>query len=307
MNTRPGPTDLKIGITDSGVGGLSVCAAVEAGLRRKPVQADVEILYLNAALRDDYSYNSMATRQEKLEAFDCFLHNVAANYRPEMLFIACNTLSILFQDPYFDKHRDIPIEGIVDTATASAAAALREHGDSHIIVFATPTTIAEGTYGRRLLEAGIPASRIAQQACPDLPDAISNDFTGVQARSLLKKFIPAALQQFHEMPAHVTALLGCTHYGYQAPLFEKLLRAQVENVSILNPNQAAALTILDQLESPPGNGKVDIRFITPYAIPSKPLRSLSHYLGGPAPATVEAMHQFTCDPDLYQPGGHTPG
>lgn len=298
---------MKIGITDSGVGGLSVCAAVEAGLRRNPVRADVEILYLNAALQDDYSYNSMATRQEKLEAFDCFLHNVAANYQPDMLFIACNTLSVLFQAPYFDKHRDIPIEGIVDTATASAVAALQQERGSHIIVFATPTTIEEGTYGRRLLEAGIPASRIAQQACPDLPDAISNDFTGTQASGLLQEFIPAALQQFRQVPAHVTALLGCTHYGYQAPLFEKLLQEHVENVSILNPNQAAALTILDQLESPPGDGRVDIRFITPYSIPSKPLRSLSHYLGGPAPATVDALHHFTCDPDLYQPDGQTPG
>lgn len=294
---------MKIGITDSGVGGLSVCAAVEDGLRRNPVRADTEILYLNAALQDDYSYNSMATRQQKLEAFDCFLHNVAANYQPDMLFIACNTLSILFQDPYFDKHRDIPIEGIVDTATAAAIAALREHSDSHIIVFATPTTIAEGTYGRRLLEAGIPASRIAQQACPDLPDAISNDFTGAQASGLLKQFIPAALQQFRETPSHVSALLGCTHYGYQARLFETLLRERVDSVNVLNPNQAAALVILDQLESPPGNGKVDIRFITPYAIPGKPLRSLSHYLGGPAPATVEALHNFTRDPDLYQPSG----
>ena len=298
---------MKIGITDSGVGGLSVCAAVEAGLRRHPVQADSEILYLNAALQDDYSYNSMATRQEKLEAFDCFLRNVTANYQPDMLFIACNTLSVLFEDPYFEKHRDIPIDGIVGTATAAAVSALQKHSDSHIIVFATPTTIGEGTYGRRLLEAGIPASRIAQQACPDLPDAISNDFTGAQANGLLQQFIPAALEQFREIPAHVTALLGCTHYGYQAQLFEKLLRERVENVSVLNPNQAAALTILDQLGSPPGKGRVDIRFITPYSIPEKPLRSLSHYLGGSAPATVEALHHFSCDPDLYQPSGHTPG
>lgn len=298
---------MKIGITDSGVGGLSVCAEIEAGLRRNPVQADVEILYLNAALQDDYSYNSMSTRREKLEAFNCFLRNVSANFQPDMLFIACNTLSVLFQDPYFENHRDIPIGGIVDTATAAAVTALQENTDSHIIVFATPTTIGEGTYGRRLIEAGIPAGRMAQQACPDLPDAISNDFTGTLATELLQEFIPAALEQFHEKPAHVTALLGCTHYGYQARLFEKLLLERVAEVRVLNPNQAAAHTILDQVESPPGDGAVDIRFITPYAIPEKPLQSLSHYLGEYAPATVAALHDFVCDPDLYHAVGHTSG
>ena len=37
---------MKIGITDSGVGGLSVCAAVEARLKHSPVREDVELLYL---------------------------------------------------------------------------------------------------------------------------------------------------------------------------------------------------------------------------------------------------------------------
>jgi glutamate racemase len=41
---------LRIGITDSGVGGLSVCAEVEARLRQSPVQEDIELIYLNAAI-----------------------------------------------------------------------------------------------------------------------------------------------------------------------------------------------------------------------------------------------------------------
>ena len=44
---------MRIGITDSGVGGLSVCAGVEASLRESPCGQDLEILYLNAAQRDD--------------------------------------------------------------------------------------------------------------------------------------------------------------------------------------------------------------------------------------------------------------
>jgi len=293
---------LKIGITDSGVGGLSVCAEVEAGLRRRPVREDVEILYLNAALQDDYSYNSMATRQEKLEAFDTFLGNVVKRYQPDLLYIACNTLSVLFQDPYFNHHRGLPTLGIVASGTQEILLALKADQDAAVIVFATPTTTEEGVYRRNLLEQGIDKKRIVQQACPGLPDAISNDFSGGLSAALLDEFVPAALAQFPVLPVSVVAFLGCTHYGYQAAQFEKYLRKQVHKVKVLNPNSAAADTILEQVPSLPGNGSVKIRFITPYAVPEKPLRSLSHYLGDRAPATVLALQHFNHDPSLYQTG-----
>ena len=76
---------MRIGITDSGVGGLSVCAEVEARLRSGPPAGDIEILYLNAALRDDYSYNAMDSRTDKLETFGSFLDRVEAFYRPDFL------------------------------------------------------------------------------------------------------------------------------------------------------------------------------------------------------------------------------
>ena len=60
---------MRIGITDSGVGELSVCAELEARLRQSPVKEDIEVIYLNAAIEDDYSYNSMPDRQTKLQAF----------------------------------------------------------------------------------------------------------------------------------------------------------------------------------------------------------------------------------------------
>ena len=76
---------MRIAITDSGVGGLSVCADVEARLRRHPPAGPVELLYLNAALEDDYSYNSMPTRDEQLRTFDNFLHAAAERYKPDLL------------------------------------------------------------------------------------------------------------------------------------------------------------------------------------------------------------------------------
>ena len=290
---------MRIGITDSGVGGLSVCAELEARLRQNPVQEDLEIFYLNAALRDDYSYNAMPSRQQKLDTFDRFLSNVEQRYRPDILYIACNSLSVLFRDPHFESHCAIPISGIVETGTREILSAVKGRDDTAVIIFATPTTVAEGTYSRNLVEAGMPEYRVVQQACPGLPDAISNDFTGGEATALLEQFVPAALDRFPSPPRRVTAFLGCTHYGYQSGIFESLLANRTNDARVINPNAGAGAAILGSIPPEPGNGTVDIRFISPYQVPEKPLASLSHYLGDKGPATVSALQSFIHDPDLY--------
>lgn len=289
---------MRIGITDSGVGGLSVCAEVEAKLRRSPIQKDIELLYLNAAIEDDYSYNSMPDRQTKLQAFDRFLHSVQERYQPDLLFIACNTLSVLFQDAYFDHHRHIPIEGIVDTGAAAMLEAFERENDITFIIFATPTTVDEAVYGKCLKEHGVPANQIAEQACPGLPDAISNDGSGQLAARLLREFVPAALEQFDRTPEHVMAFLACTHYGYQATQFEKALRSLIPEPRIMNPNEGAADTIISSLNTKPGQGSLRVEFVTRYAIPDVVIRSLSGYIGTKAPATLSALKKFTLIPEL---------
>jgi glutamate racemase len=290
--------ELRIGITDSGVGGLSVCAELEARLHRSPIKEDVELLYLNAAIEDDYAYNSMPDRQSKLQAFERFLSSVYEKYHPDLLFIACNTLSVLYQDPYFDHYRCIPIEGIVDTGTQEMLAVFEQENETSFIVFATPTTIEEGVYGKRLREHGVPANQIVEQACPGLPDAISNDGSGQLAANLLREFVPAALRQFDHVPENVMAFLGCTHYGYQAAQFEKALQSLVPRLRIMNPNEGAADRILSSLNTEPGQGSLKVKFITRYAIPDVAIKSLSVYIGEKAPATLSALLIFTLIPEI---------
>lgn len=289
---------MRIGITDSGVGGLSVCAAVEAKLRASPVREVIEIFYLNAAIEDDYAYNSMPDRQTKLLAFDRFLHSVQNRYQPDFLYIACNTLSMLFEDPYFDHHRHIPIEGIIDTGMREMLAVFERESDVTFIVFAAPTTIEEAVYGNRLRQHGVPASQVVEQACPGLPDAISNDGSGKLAARLLKDFVPGALKKLDVIPENVLAFLGCTHYGYQAIEFEHALNSLVSRARVLNPNPVAADTILSRLNTEPGDGSVKIEFVSRYVIPDVVIRSLSGYIGEQAPATLSALKHFTHVPEL---------
>jgi glutamate racemase len=298
VRTNQDSIELRIGITDSGVGGLSVCAELEARLRQSPVREDIEIIYLNAAIEDDYSYNSMPDRQTKLQAFDRFLNSVCEKYQPDLLFIACNTLSVLYQDSYFDHHRHIPIEGIVHSGTREMLAAFMNESDISFIVFATPTTVEEGVYGNALRVHGVPARQVIEQACPGLPDAISNDGSGLLASELLGRFVPAALEQFDSIPQNVVAYLGCTHYGYQADRFKSALQAFVPEVRVLNPNKGAVDTILSRLKTEPGDGSFSVSFVTRYVIPDVVIKSLSVYIGERAPDTLLALKTFTHLPGL---------
>jgi glutamate racemase len=289
---------VRIGITDSGVGGLSVCAELEARLSRSPLAQDLEILYLNAAIEDDYAYNSMPDRQTRLQAFDRFLHSVREKYRPDLLFIACNTLSVLYLDPYFDHHRLIPTKGVVDTGVREMLRAFDQQRDLSFIIFASPGTIEEGVYGNRLRAHGVPDQQLCEQACPGLPDAISNDATGRLASELLDGFVPAAIEKLGGTPANSLAFLGCTHYGYQELQFELALQAVLPKVTVMNPNLKAVDTILANLDKQPGTGDLDIRFITRYAIPAVVIKSLSAYIGAKAPATLAALKHYTLEPEL---------
>jgi glutamate racemase len=98
----------------------------------------------------------------------------------------------------------------------------------------------------------------------------------------------------------VAAFLGCTHYGYQTETFERELRRQVGEVRILNPNRRAGRTIVERIHAAAGAGAgsaapVTIRFVSRYAVPAPPLRSLPRYLGAGAPATVAALLDFEHD------------
>ena len=267
-------------------------------LRQAPVGEDIEIVYLNAAIEDHYSYNAMPDRQAKLQAFDRFLSSVNQKFQPDLLYIACNTLSVLYQDPYFDHHRHIPIEGIVDTGAREMLSLFENESDLAFIVFAAPTTIEEGVYGDILRRHGVPPKQIAEQACPGLPDAISNDGSGVLTVELLKTYVPAALAQFAIPPAKVAAFLGCTHFGYQADRFQSALLDIVPAVQILNPNTSAAETILKLLPAEPGKGDLTIEFVARYVVPDVVINSLSGYIGERAPATLSALKNFTHLPEL---------
>jgi len=285
-------------ITDSGVGGLSVCAYAERFVRTHGFTEPVRLTFANAAPENDYGYNSMPAREEKLATFDRFLRNVTDRFAPDFIYVACNTLSVLLPDtPYFASAQ-IPVSGIVETAVALLLKDLEADPRSVAMIFATPTTIDAGAYPRLLEERGIASSRIVPQACPGLADTISEDREGTKTAMEIRGWVNAAAATMASRDEPVVACLACTHYGYRKDVFAAALHASGIEATVINPNESA----VNDLFSAGGDGQnrdVPVQFITRYAIPRATIETLTWFLRDISPRTVAAMQHFIHLPDLF--------
>ena len=285
-------------ITDSGVGGLSVCAYAERFVRRHGFREPVRLTFANAAPENDYGYNSMPSREVKLETFDRFLRNVTERFAPDLIYVACNTLSVLLPDtPYFQK-AVIPVKGIVETGAELVLRELETDPQTVAMIFGTQTTIDAGAYPRWLEARGVEPSRIISQACPGLADTISEDREGVKTKAEIVGWVGAAIEKMGRTDRPVVACLACTHYGYRKDFFAAALAAAGIPASIINPNERAADDLFET-GSPGMNREVAVEFVTRYAIPDATVEALTWFLGDISPRTVAAMKNFVHLPDLF--------
>ena len=273
-------------ITDSGVGGLSVVAYAERFVRTHGFSEPVRLTFANAAPANDYGYNSMPSRAAKIATFERFLRNVTQRFAPDMIYVACNTLSVLLPDV------SIPAKGIIETGVNLL---LKELDPTSVaIIFGTQTTIDAGTYPRLLEARGIDGSRIVSQACPGLADTISEDRQGTKAESEIRRCVDAALAKMPRRDGRIVACLACTHYGYRKDFFAAALGS---DATVINPNESAVGDLFDH-----GAGEhrhAEVEFVTRYAIPQATIETLTWLLGGISPRTVAAMRSFVHIPDLF--------
>ena len=140
-----------MGIFDSGLGGLTVAAAV-----RKRLPAE-RIVYLGDTARVPYGNRSpeTITRFALQDAEHLAGHGVKA------VVAACNTVSATALGALRTHFPDLPVLGVIEPGADAAA----ETGARRIAVLGTRATIRSGAYARALL-ARDPSLRIETRACP---------------------------------------------------------------------------------------------------------------------------------------------
>lgn len=219
--------DAPIGIFDSGVGGLTVAAAV---FERLPMDAT---LYFGDTARVPYGPKSPATvRRYCRQILDWLLaHQVKA------VVVACNTSTAHALDDLREAS-PVPVLGVIEPGARAAVAATRS---GRIGVIGTAGTIASGAY-RRAIEALRPDAQVWQQACPLFVPFIEEGWFEHPAAELVAREYLAPM-----MASGVdTLVLGCTHYPLLKPLLGRVLG---EGVRLIDSAEETARAVAQALEA----------------------------------------------------------
>ena len=251
---------MRLVVTDSGLGGLSVCADLLKA-PTGPTAKNTELLYVNAAPDPQHSYNSMESLAEKQEVFQTFLGRLADSYQPDHIFVACHTLSALLSEIKLPK---LPIQGMLELTRKAILEETKEFGYSRLLILATPTTISSGVYDRLLPDT-------QSIACPGLADMISSDLTGTRIIENIRLFLSGANPPLST--GKVIVVLGCTHYGWRENLFLEALDNIGIEPSLINPNKIAAQQLVKQWSLDEA-----IRFVGAYSTPMEERKTMMHLL-----------------------------
>ncbi|SHK53324.1 glutamate racemase [Thermocrinis minervae] len=209
---------MKVGVFDSGVGGLTVLKAIRD---RFP---SLDLVYLGDTARVPYGGRSKETVQRySLECAQFLLDKGI-----ELLVVACNTASALALEK-LKETLDIPIVGVIEPGVKKALEVTRE---GRIGVIGTKATIKSGVYQRMLEDAG---ATVYAKACPMFVPMIEE---GLLEGEIPKKIVDHYLRDLRGKVD--TLVLGCTHY----PLIKHLLQEYMgEDVQVVDSAESTALTL----------------------------------------------------------------
>jgi glutamate racemase len=286
-------------ITDSGLGGLSVCAAIERALRVAG-HRDARITYFNIWPEADAGYNDMPDLAARARVLDRALSAMAA-HAPDRIVIACNTLSIVYEATAFRQMPPVPVLGIIDAGVGLFADGLQAEPDASIVLFGTRSTIESGTHRRRLLERGVEVRRITAVPCHGLAKAIETDPDSQAVTDFIEQYTAAAAQA--APPGH-QLLLGvcCTHFTYVAgEMRAALARHCGGEVRTLDPTERLVREVVGPAGAAPREGEavVPVRVISKVAMDDAKRRAVARRIGRTSPLTADALLAYTRVPELF--------
>jgi glutamate racemase len=211
-----------IGVFDSGVGGLTVVAALQ---RHLPGES---ILYLGDTARLPYGTKSPATVGRYTDRNVQFLVDRGV----KAVVVACNTASAVALDRI---ETPVPLWGVIEPGARQAVAATA----GRVGVIATESTVRSSAYDRALKRLR-PELQVTSRACP--------------------LFVPLVEEGWHDDPVTVeiarrylepllaekidTLVLGCTHYPLLVPLLQRLTGGEV---ALIDSAEAVAAEVADEL------------------------------------------------------------
>jgi glutamate racemase len=261
-----GEVDAPIGVFDSGIGGLTVLAALMKALPHE------RFMYLGDTARLPYGTKSAQTvARYAVQAAEALVrHGV------KCLVVACNTAASVGLDAVRTRVADLPVVGVIEPGAQAACAATTT---GHIAVIATEATVRGGAYARAILARRPDAT--VRQLPAQLLVALAEEglVDGPVAQGVVSYYLGAL---FAQHPPD-TLVLGCTHFPVLAPTIREVVGPEV---SIVDSALTTADAVREQLRAAGiarTVGSQSLQFMATDG-PERFARVGSHFLG----RTIEA-------------------
>lgn len=220
---------MKIGIFDSGLGGLVI---TKAFIRQMP---EYDYVYYGDTLNLPYGdKTSGQILAYTIEAIKFLIAQECA-----IIIIACNTATSItlryLQQRFIPSYS--PQTKVLGVVIPTVEEAL-ENGASNVGVIATQATVRSHIYQTELQKIN-PLLKVTEIAAPDLVPMIEkNDFS--QAQELTRKYA----QKFNNIQS---LILGCTHY----PLLKEYFRQLLPSIKVISQDELMGSKLADYLQRHP--------------------------------------------------------
>jgi glutamate racemase len=219
---------MKIGVFDSGLGGLTVVKAISQVLK------GATLFYIADTLHAPYGEK---TPQQILQYSIDITQYLIDTHHIDALVVACNTATSAAIKVLRETYPDLIIVG----TEPAIKPAIEQTKTGSVGVLATPATLRGDKY-QSLVDKVFSNKnvRLYEQDCPGLVGHIENDtLESQESLALLKKWLIPMREAKVD-----TIVLGCTHY----PLAAKQIRIIIQSdVALLDSGSAIAKYLLDLL------------------------------------------------------------
>lgn len=220
-------SSLPIGIFDSGIGGLTVAAAIHRILPNE------QLIYFGDTAHLPYGDKS----PEAIRSYSLSIGRFLLEQQCKMIIIACNTASSHAFDALVQEiGSKVPVINVIDPVVEAVVKAGKYR---HVGVIGTKSTIQSGLYASNIAKID-PAIKVYSLATPLLAPMIEEGFFD-------NKISHTVIQAYLSSPKlnNIDSLvLACTHY----PLIKAEISEYYQGkVDIINTAEIVAAYVRDQL------------------------------------------------------------
>jgi glutamate racemase len=214
----------RVGIFDSGVGGLSTLAEI-----RRELPA-ARLIYVADSVHAPYGDKPRPLVQRRCIEICDFL----VGRECQALVVACNTATGAAIDILRERY-SLPVLGMEPALKPAVA----QTTSGVVGILATGGTLASDKFAR--LQARVAgAHRILLQPCPGLVERVeSGDLEGETVRAMLERYLQPLLRECVD-----TLVLGCTHYPFLAGLIGEIAGPGIQ---LVDPSPAVARELCRRL------------------------------------------------------------